>query len=329
MLLENQLFIRLDHFTPVVTRILMGLPLPAESGLELIGRIAGPFSVYARTLPTTVAFRNEAPSKGLQAVALFPDFCGWSADHPHLYRVTAELRRDGKTIESIDRIWGVALLRVRRDRFYWEGRRWVMRAIEPATPEAVHDEASDTAHLDRPPLDANFPSGSPTLIDQLRELDATRICRDPTLADCQQADKHGIRLVARIAVSSATDPRTLTERLKRLARHPSVILAWLDGPPVENAPSLPPFIRPASLRLAGIVNPARSDLLPTWAQVGIIRPEQLEAIQFRDGRASHPLLVLDSSCSGELAEMRRECDRLQASVARLGDFSGFLIGQTP
>jgi hypothetical protein len=297
MWLDDHLTIRLDRYTPVATRILLEVPPPSDPELQLSGRIMGPFSRYARTLPATLHFRGEPTSHGLRATTQFPDFCGWSAEHPQLYRVTAELSRQEIVEQRVERKWGTPLLSIRRKSFYWEGRRWVMRAIQPSDAD-------------------------PFEMERVRELDATLICREPTGEDCRQADELGIRLVARLTLAHGRDSREISTRLEQLERHPSVILAWLEMSPAD-ADWPVTLSKPPRLLVAADIRLEGRHLLPPWTDIGICRREQLDR-GLAPAAIDKPLLVCETEFETDPAVLRRGCDRLQAAVARQGEFAGFL-----
>jgi hypothetical protein len=296
--LENQLAIRVEQHTPVSTRIVLELAEAHDSDLELTGWIMGPFSRFAKTLPARIPFRPESPTSGQRALAQFPDFCGWSAEHPQLYRVTAELCRRGVVEERVERIWGANLLEIHRQSFFWEGRRWVMRAVETAADLAGNAEL-------------------------LRELDATCIRRDPAESDCREADEQGIRLVARLSGADFPETRQLLARLEQLRRHPSVILVWLEPTAADIVKSENPRKYPGML-LAVDVPRSGAAALPDWTDVGICRRQPCPS-ESGEATRSRPILVRDSGPSADLSDLRRGCDRLQAAVARTGDFAGFLM----
>jgi hypothetical protein len=147
--------------------------LPGGQDWKLTGHLRGPECRHARTLPTTHPFVNLGPGENLLSRVTLPDPCFWSPDLPALYRVSLELRRGGIVVQSIDREFGLRFLVTRRNSFYLEGKRWVVRG--------VHRDA-----VEESPFDA------------WRELGAAMVVDDPSDELCREASREGVLLIARV-----------------------------------------------------------------------------------------------------------------------------------
>lgn len=58
--------------------------------ISLRGTLRGPHCENSRTLPAEFAFRDLGKKDVVEAVAVVPDPCMWSAEMPHLYLVDVE-----------------------------------------------------------------------------------------------------------------------------------------------------------------------------------------------------------------------------------------------
>ena len=279
--------------------------------LHLTGTLVGPRRGRDMTLPTTVKLvdvTGDHPAAGAAGQALaravFTEPAYWTPELPNLYRLQAEVRRGDQTVAVVDRMVGLRRLGVRGRSLWLEGRRWVPRGVTIS------------------------PMGfEPT---SLRSLSAAAVIDDPSDVICEAADQAGVAIIAvlRSVDDQPFDRDTAARRIAAWALRPSVVLAVV--PRTASAED--------SMAIIAAVRPLKGTMLVGLEVDGTQPPDAVPAVVAdavdcivvdlpRDGlphhgwrlwKANKPLVAQRAVATGNLAEHRQECDRLQAALAAWG-----------
>lgn len=279
--------------------------LPANASAAVItGSLAGPESRLAITLPTITQLVDLGPGPDGAAVAraILTEPGYWTPELPHRYRLTAEVRADGRTLASCDRLVGLRRLGVRGRSFWLEGRRWVPRGI------ACGENDVDPAVF--------------------RQRLATAVIDDPTERMCDVGDEAGVAIIARCGGDPVAD-------CTRWSMHPSVMLMVLPpGLGASGVEAVARKIAPVSgTMLLGLEADGRKPSLPTPRGIDcLVMSLPAGAMPDDSWRDPPPVPVLASRASpGERENARSACDKLQADLAAWRgaktaswDWAGFL-----
>ena len=282
--------------------------------LHLTGTLVGPRRGRDMMLPTTVKLvdvtgDHPAASAAGQALAraVFTEPAYWTPELPNLYRLQAEVQRGDQTVAVVDRMVGLRRLGVRGRSLWLEGRRWVPRGVTIS------------------------PTGfEPT---SLRSLSAAAVIDDPSDAICEAADQAGVAIIARLEGADGVplDTAGARDRIAAWALHPSVVLALVPRlESADRAGAIIAAVRPlkgtmlVGLEMDGTQPP---DAVPTAIVGGvdcIIVDLPCEGVPHDGWRlgspwgADKPLVAQRAGVSGNAAEHRQDCDRLQAALAAWG-----------
>ena len=279
--------------------------------LHLTGTLVGPRRGRDMTLPTTVKLvgvtgDHAAAADAGQALAraVFTEPAYWTPELPNLYRLQAEVQRGDQTVAVVDRMVGLRRLGVRGRSLWLEGRRWVPRGVTIS------------------------PMGfEPT---SLRSLSAAAVIDDPSDAICEAADQAGVAIIAvlRSVDDQSFDRDTAARRIAAWALRPSVVLAVV--PRTANAEE--------AMAIIASVRPLKGTMLVGLVVDGTQPPDAVPAVVadavdcivvdlpldglphhgWRLWKANKPLMAQRAVATGNLAEHRQECDRLQAALASWG-----------
>ena len=279
--------------------------------LHLTGTLVGPRRGRDMTLPTTVKLvdvtgDHAAAADAGQALAraVFTEPAYWTPELPNLYRLHAQVQRGDQTVAVVDRMVGLRRLGVRGRSLWLEGRRWVPRGV--TIPPTGFDPIA------------------------LRSLPAAAVINDPSDAICAAADQAGVAIIARLtdAAGRPLDSAEARGRIAAWAVHPSVVLAVV--PRTANAEE--------SIAIIAAVRPLKGTMLVGLEVDGTRPPDAVLAVAAdavdclvvdlpRDGlphdgwrlwKADKPLVAQRAVATGNSAEHRQECDRLQAALAAWG-----------
>ena len=284
----------------------------AEGGaLRLAGTLIGPQRGRDMTLPTTVPLIDLAAGAPAAvradvavARAVFTEPAYWTPELPNLYRLEARLLNGDTTIASFDRLVGLRRLGIRGRSFWLDGRRWVPRG-----------RACSTACFDP---------------QVLRGLHAAAVIADPTPDTCSAADRTGVAIVARLHDQHDVplDSSQAAERLAAWTLHPSVVLAVV---PLSAPAELAQRIAVSAQALKGTIlvgleadgtqpPPDVPDGLAAVVDCFVVAlpRDGLPHDGWRSWRMEKPLVAQRAMAGGDMAEDRRECDRLQAALAAWG-----------
>lgn len=258
---------------------------PLDGSRMLQGVVKGPFAPTGETLPARF-FLQDLPGDSLLAATVVTDPCYWTPLHPATYRVTVELREQQQTIEQVERTLAIRPLGPRGNSFYFGGDRFVLRALAPPAEMAWLRETGAAMWIDR---------------------------WDPAV--CDEALRSGVRVVL--------DARKLELPgvLAGVRRSPAVIAVVVDQSQADACDGDP---RPLSLSTVFGVNlSADSSLprqLPPWAGFGLAQADRLSSLATPPNYA----VAAYTPASGEAADRRAAVDRLQADLAHVGQFAGYV-----
>jgi hypothetical protein len=276
---------------PAEARVYVRLKSPPLPGQSLRGNIQGPTSRYARTLTATNRFTARPHGEEWLAEVVLPDPCFWSPELPYLYQVELTLEGDGQPIWSDQRPFGMRRLGVKGRRLYLEGKNWVLRGAE-IEPTATFDWQA------------------------YRDQDLALVVNDPSESFCEEADRRGMLIVARIA----SHELNLRGRLLAWQRHPSIGIAVLPKgmvPPATARSDAPNLLFAASLEEPSHAIPNSSDLV--WLEVS----GKSDLSHLLTG-LSVPAVAVDVAPQISASEARSACDFLQRRLAGSGEFAGYV-----
>jgi hypothetical protein len=288
---------QLDLFTGEVNEniahVYVRLPR-RHANQKITGRIRGPFNAYSQTLPANATFRDLGPGDTVLARAVVTDPCTWSPECPALYRLTLNITLDQSSgAELMVHEFGIRRFAARDKHFYLDGRRWVARGICETSPE----QASEP-------------------ITSFREQAAVCITTAKHAPERLRSAAHEGVVVF---VDATGIPReTLPAELQRWAKYPSLFLVLLDkAPPIEKLKSSLP-----NLLFAQRLFPNQPP--EPWADVAWFELQE----SFPPTSLTYlpiPTIIKRSGRWSSLAEARAACDQLQADLAPLGQFAGYVV----
>lgn len=262
---------------------------------RLSGTIVGPTCKYSSTLQTKIPFHHRGYTQcgrrtALLAEATVPDPCYWSPELPFLYRAVGEVSGDATGQQPFDQIFGIRSVGTSRNRLTFNGQVWVPRGVRQSV---VVGEAPLT---------------------DWRELSAVLVADEPSEELCRAADEAGVIVLAHIRFPW---PKA-GEELKRLSRHPSVVIAALevntyscDGDTRRYAPNI---LLAQIAEGGGIwsVAPEAQLFITTDVTLAAAYPEQ-------------PYIILRKTGQRALIDARMECDALQRDLSFRCDVAGFVV----
>lgn len=275
-----------------LARVYAALPrtgLPDDARLE--GELVGPYCRHSQTLPARIRFIDRGPGPTLLSEATVPDPCFWTPELPFLYAVEVRAVQGDKTIAAISRPFGIRRLGVHGKSLYLDAKRFVLRGVR------IHPVATQDLTAARRAASALFVT-------------------DPTDRFLQEASEEGVLLAVEL---HASQPAV---ELSRLGRWPAVAVVVLDG---DSAAGNELRLSARNTLLAQNVAAADTPVAPSaWAH---LLWWQLDADKTPPPAPSHDMPIIayrPTSENATIEESRRACDRLQADLAPLGDFAGYV-----
>jgi hypothetical protein len=265
--------------------------LENSEGLSLSGFVRGPRCFYSKTLPATFRLQDAGPGPSLLAKALIPDPSYWSPDTPHIYDVTVELRKGTDIIASEVRQIGFKPLGISGRFFTWEGKPWV--------PRAVMIQSS-------------------TWIPLIHWREQNAVCCEPWMSDDRllEASEKGVMCFLSAGHPEGSEDDAI-QAARRLAKYPAVGFANLYIVTNQVRRCIPNII---SGCLWGFELDA--DLIQSvWAF-----NRQIDSSQLADLVALNKPMVATRIIGPlqSVAQCRVACDELQASLAPMAQFAGYL-----
>jgi hypothetical protein len=268
--------------------------LPDDARLE--GELVGPYCRYSQTLPARIHFAEREPGTSLLAEAVVPDPCFWTCELPFLYSaklrvVTKDATVGNERAEFVGR-FGIRRIGVHGASLYFDAKRFVFRGVR-----------LDSADLED--------------LSTAKETASALLVTEPTDDFLDEASDEGVLLAVKFHASAPTD------ELARLGRWPCVAIAVIDG---ETATGKELRLAARNTLLAQNLAGIHSLSAPAlWAH---LLWWQIDAgkVPARTPAQDLPIIVYRPAFeNATIEESRRACDRLQAELAPLGDFAGYVV----
>ena len=267
------------------------------------GTITGPRRGRDVTLPTATRLVPLPAVTGSAAVsrAILTEPAFWTPELPNLYRVEVSPRAAAPDADPTAASWiGLRRLGVRGRSFWLDGRRWVPRAIAAEISVAGAREAGVGLVVESP--------------------------ADDLLA---AADETGVAVVAVLRAAEVSP-----DRIARLARHPSAMLAIMTDLPAAGA-ALADIRRLAGTLQVGVAADGTEPPPPEHDGIDFLAVMLSEEGVPHAGWTARPSRPLVAWRRGRPAG-RGDCDRLQRDLAEwrcspppgepMWDWAGYLVG---
>lgn len=285
---------------------------------RLAGELAGPECRRSITLPAGAALADLGPGEaGPLAKAVLTEPAFWTPELPNLYRLTARLVADGRTVAETTRRIGLRRSGVRGRSLWLEGRRWVPRGV-----------ACDSQSCD---------------VKAIHEAGVAAVVVDPPEDFLAAADEAGLAIIAVAEGGSGRplDADAVVERMGMWAMHPAVVITVL---PQSFAEADVAAVASTTRRIKGTMVLARvvdgASPPPIGVPAGIdcvlvvLEGSSLPHDAWRGGAPPLPLVAWQRNVNARAAD-RSGCDRLQAALAAWGladgrglqpwDWAGYLV----
>lgn len=290
----------------------------ASSGQRITGGLlVGPISQLGKTLKSRLPLTpvppgeqrstvgHASPADGGRWEVTVPEPTTWSPDSPTWYELTVDLQTEGSgAVVAERRRVGLRLLAARARSWAWGGRRWVVRGVVP--PVSV---TGDELGMEE------------------RQAGSTWVVRAGQTELLETASAWGIPVIGDL-VAAGPD---WAAALDQLVSYPAVV-----GVVVEDVgqcvavrrgwPQLLVIVRWSAGDMANSRGAAGAELKLVGAarpDAGLVAESHLaEAVACGwDG----PLMIVRTVDHPPQGGARSEVDRLQAAMARWGDFAGYLV----
>jgi len=294
MLHHLDLFYR--EITPSKAYVYARLPWPDESrDWQLAGRVRGPFTRRGHTLPSNAALEDLGSSPSafagyMLARATVIDPCTWSPDAPNMYLATVELLRQGEVRETIKREIGLRDLRPQKNNLFLDAKRWVLRG--------VHGDGF-----------ANSPH-------DWRQASAVRITGSIDESWLIEAAGEGAMVVIRLDDPAQVD----VHLLRRIARFTSAAMVVLPNPA-----NLPDDVRLFAPNLLLAQQASAASPPAAWAHAAWVEMDSVEGFAGDAAGLSLPIIAVRRGRFDSLTVARAACDQLQADLAPLGQYAGYVV----
>jgi hypothetical protein len=274
---------------------------------KISGQLIGPSCEFSQTLPAKHQFREIDRSENLQsatlAEAIVPDPCFWTPDLPFLYRAQIQVH-GGSEVAETDRIIGIRRLGVRGKSLFFDGKRFVLRALECKMQNAELKSF----------LEQNQ--------DFLRETWTALMLENPGDDVCEFASRRGLLLVADLTESiDFAHSESLVHSLRHLSQWPAVGIAVLAGNAMV-ADQEQREIR--GLLLAQFVAATGPVICAPWADLVLIEVGMPNEFSHGIAELDAPVIALRRiSPADNIEQARSECDILQRDLAPHCDCAGY------
>lgn len=297
MLDEVDLFCQ--EITPQRAVVYARCPRPSTGETwTLSGRVRGPQSRIAQTLPANSVLRDLGDGESLLAVSLVTDPCRWTPAAPAYYQVDLELRSNGQIVEQDRRPFGIRQCVVQNGGLFLSSERWILRAARTTSTASTNLRDWHEAPL------AQVVDGLDPQTFAAALVEGCFVVADFSGVPVNEIE-HAVRQAAKFsAVGIVVLPANCgmeSSRLRKLA--PNLLLARrfeTDAPnPVDRFDA--DLIWTSATPSAEMADRLLRIGLPTMVERRLIAP------------------------AASVAEARLACDRLQADWASYGQFAGYVV----
>jgi hypothetical protein len=262
------------------------------SECRLSGRITGPDCLHAATLQADFALQDLGSDPRPLARATITEPCFWTPRTPYVYHAHVDVVRQGQVIEHSARLCAARPWGASGRNLVLAGKRWVPRGV-------WRDELR------------------PEEIGQWIEAAAVACVPSPSDAVCSEASVRGLGIAARVEGIA----ESIRAELARLAQWPAVLLAVLPA----NTPAAAFDHLPPGLLLGQLPTDEEPYVLRPWAQVLLATAEGPAGHAERLASLDVPVIAVGKSTDETIHGARLHCDDLQATLAPVADFAGYLV----
>ena len=274
-----------------VAHVYARLARPKQPGdLGLRGRLRGPMNAHSATLPTNYPLVDLGPGDTTLARAKVPDPCTWSPTTPSLYEFWIEDPL-GQVPPLHRSAFGIRQFGPRGSSLLLDARLWVPRGIHG-------DQATES-------------------LEVWREQAAVRVTQRFDAALFAEASRTGVMIVYEATSGSVDEISSLLVELADFAAVAMVLF--------PSGIHLPDAVRKVAPNVVLAQRVDRREELSSWAQVAwasAANPDQLAQLATE---LSLPIIVERRYLGDSLAAARAACDELQAELAPLGQFAGYVV----
>jgi hypothetical protein len=279
------------EFGPSKAVLYARLPTPPTAGdWQLSGKVRGPLNDFSETLPTQFGFRDLGAQPTLLAAATIVDPCAWLPGSPMRYEIEVSLERNGKVVETAKRGAVLKDFAIRGKSLYLGGKRWVARGC-------VRRSIHGSLHL-------------------WREAECIRVIRRIDYGLLMESNRIGLPT---IVVPRDSETLSILE-LRRLSRYGTVMMVVY---PTEKVPDEAIASSAPNLVLAQMLKPDEP-LLP-WVHCAWVNAASTESFAKIVGNMNVPVVAFRRSFATSLPEARAAIDTLQADLAPIGQFAGYVV----
>lgn len=279
-----------------VARVYVQAPRPSEPGeWSLRGKARGPFSRFGHTLPMNYPLTDLGHGESLLGRIVIPEPSPWTRELASLYEISVSLVRSGVAQAETKISFGLRNFGAKDNRFVLNGKNWVIRG----TRVESHDDS---------------------ILEELREHFAAAYVRNPSEDWLEKASRAGVFVVAEIG-----NPCVYANEILRMARFAAVGVVVADKMTSFSNDEIRSI--PSNLVLACKWS-SDDETIPIWAGAVVVDDLAPKQAQMRMKDLSIPKLVIAKhkpTSDVGISELRARCDQLQAELAPMGQFAGYLV----
>jgi hypothetical protein len=274
-----------EHVAHVYAR----LPTSSDGSHRITGKLRGPMNYYAQTLPANTPWKDLGPGDSTLARAIVTDPCSWSPESPALYQAQIQCSTSaGTVVTQTQAELGIVRFGAQERRFRLAGKRWILRGI-------YGDIQSDD-------------------LPRWREQATTRVVPTFDASFLADASRRGLAVV--MDLSHVSD--FSFELLLRIARFPCVLMVV-----VARDTQLPATWRSRVPNLLFAQACTGEDELQPWADVAWV--DVATHIPSHLNSCTSPVVAVRQQRHPSFSSARAACDQLQADLAPLGQFAGYVV----